>query len=308
MWQLWYTMDYGAPRHCKGYNGIPWDAAPSGMVPARIVWHSRSTQPGTPKWLCLDMGPKRCCFFPGKWSWNMKFMGTLFSNKHKIDSLHGSYCTFMIYQWDINDISWYKSRIYNHVFRLFWGCTAYLEEHAANSCWWIKWVLCPTFYFDNQVNMCLLFTTKSCSYHGCLLFVESRAHCFLDLWGIWIGMNHSFTEPFPSTFADVWWQPKGAAGSLPIRSAMAMKKKGESIHWAAQNQLGLSENCVLKNLRVLLHVFALKLPKNWSILAFGQTQGWLIVCSQGLRRLPHATRITEWMNGWIRGGTSSSFS
>lgn len=115
---------------------------------------------------------------------------------------------------------------YKNVFRLFWGCTAYLEEHAADSCWWIKWVLCPTFYFDNQVNMYLLFTTKSCLYHGCLVFVESRAHCFFDLWGnIWIGMNHSFTEPFPSTFADVWWQPKGAAGSLPIRSAMAMKKK-----------------------------------------------------------------------------------
>jgi hypothetical protein len=126
-------------------------------------------------------------------------------------------------------------------------------------------------------------------------------------------MNHSFTDPGNQFHPHLRMV---VSGDNPLwgrwffahQISHGHEKKGESIHWAAQNQLGLSENCVLKNLRVLLHVFALKLPENWSILAFGQTQGWLIVCSQGLRRLPHATRITEWMNGWIRGGTSSSFS
>ena len=190
---------------------------------------------------------------------------------------------------------WYKN-----VFRLFWGCTAYLEEHAADSCWWIKWVLCPTFYFDNQVNMCILFTTKNCSYHGCLLFVESWAHCF-DLWGnIWIGMNHSFTEPGNQFHPHLRMI---VSGDNPLWGRWFFThqishghKKGESIHWAAQNQLGLSENCVLKNIRVLLHVFVLKLPKNWCIRAFGQTQGWLIVCSQGLCHMQ-----PESPNGWTDG-------
>ena len=217
------------------------------------------------------------------------------------------YVTYMLLRyWDL----WYRLLRYIHVATLLRSLVSSTTLHtccyAAEISGIVYYVTCC---YAAEISGIVYYVT--CRYaaeiSGIVYYVTYMLLRCWDLWDLWeLGNGDAFTRMLT------------ASCLLRMRcSDDAEKRKNAPQVFPGFPIIKLARHCrkitiFLKNVRFMGTVsgpagcFCIETAKKLVYSRFW-TNPRMVDCLQP-RVMPHATRITECMNGWIRGGTSSSFS